>query len=77
MAAPNTTSTRSADGAVFTEHRQTPEDGFHVHGREFYWLRNGGMADAKITGAILERAVGGPATQRNITTIRRLAAKYA
>jgi uncharacterized protein (DUF1697 family) len=52
---------------------QTPTDAFHVHGREAYWLCRGRISDSKVTGAKLERAVGGPVTLRNITTVRKLA----
>ncbi len=55
---------------------ETAADRFHVHGREYYWLRLGSIVDAKITGAMLERAAGGPGTQRNITTVHKLAARY-
>jgi uncharacterized protein (DUF1697 family) len=48
-------------------------DEFHVHGCEAYWLCRGRISDSKVTGAKLERAVGGPVTARNITTVRKLA----
>lgn len=51
-------------------------DGLHLHGREIYWLRRAGAGESRLSGALLERALGGPATVRNITTVRRLAAKY-
>jgi uncharacterized protein (DUF1697 family) len=51
----------------------TATDEFHVRGREAYWLRDGRISDSKVTGAKLERAVGGPVTARNITTVRKLA----
>ena len=51
-------------------------DAFHVHGRELYWRRTR-MSDSKVTGKQLERAIGMPFTMRNVTTLRRLAAKYA
>jgi uncharacterized protein (DUF1697 family) len=55
---------------------RTATDEFHIHGRELYWLIRGKLSDSSITGAMLEKAVGSPSTSRNITTIRRLAAKY-
>ncbi|MBC8164203.1 MAG: DUF1697 domain-containing protein [Roseiflexaceae bacterium] len=55
---------------------QTPLDEFRVHGREAYWRRRGTPSQSAITGAQLERALELPATQRNITTVRKLAAKY-
>lgn len=56
---------------------RTPTDEFHTRGREVYWLCRGRISDSKVTGAKLERAVGGPVTARNITTVRKLAAAVA
>ena len=53
----------------------TPLDGFQVHGRELYWLCR--SRDSKVSGAALERALGQPATLRNATTVRKMAAKYS
>lgn len=50
---------------------------FHVRGREIYWHARERPAVLRITGAKMERALGGPATFRNITTVRKLAEKYA
>lgn len=55
---------------------QTEVDRLHITGRELYWLRQGGHNDSKLTGAAVERALKAPATARNITTVRKLAAKY-
>ena len=55
----------------------TEIDDFHVHGREAYWLCRTRTSDSKITGPRLERAIGGPSTVRNVTTVRKLAEKYA
>jgi uncharacterized protein (DUF1697 family) len=52
---------------------ETPGDSFHCEGRELFWLRRGRFSDSKITGARIERALGGPVTFRNITSVRRLA----
>jgi uncharacterized protein (DUF1697 family) len=49
---------------------------FHCHGRELYWLRRAGQDVSPFSGAHLEKALGGPVTVRNLTTIRKLAAKY-
>ena len=51
-------------------------DDFHVHGREAYWLCRKNMSESAFSGALLEKALGMPATMRNVNTIRRLAAKY-
>lgn len=48
-------------------------DDFAVHGREVYWLRRAQQSETKFSGATLERALGGPATARNVTTVRKLA----
>lgn len=56
---------------------QTPDDQFHAHEREVYWLRRGRLSDSSFSGAILEKAIGMPATLRNANTVRKLAAKYA
>jgi uncharacterized protein (DUF1697 family) len=48
-------------------------DDFAVHGREVYWLRRAQQSETNFSGATLERALGGPATVRNITTVRKLA----
>lgn len=53
----------------------TPGDAFRVLGREAYWLRRGRMSDSKFSGAVLEKALGMPATLRNSTTVRKIAAK--
>jgi uncharacterized protein (DUF1697 family) len=51
-------------------------DTLRVHGRELYWLSAKTLGQSSLTGAQLERALGQPGTMRNITTVRRLAAKY-
>jgi uncharacterized protein (DUF1697 family) len=54
----------------------TEIDSFHVNGREVYWLCNTSSSQSDFSGAKLERALGRPATMRNIRTVRRLAKKY-
>jgi uncharacterized protein (DUF1697 family) len=56
---------------------RTPMDELHIEGRELYWGRRGRFSDGELTGALLERVLGTPMTMRNITTVRKLAAKYA
>lgn len=52
-------------------------DDLHVQGREVYWLcRTKMMSDSKFSGAVLEKILGMPATFRNSTTVRKIAAKY-
>src|SRR6266498_2388379 len=51
-------------------------DELHVQGREVYWLcRAKKMSDSKFSGAALEKILGMPATFRNSTTVRKIAAK--
>jgi uncharacterized protein (DUF1697 family) len=51
-------------------------DALGLEGRELYWLRRGRFSDSKMSGNALERALGQPATLRNATTVRRMAAKF-
>jgi len=51
-------------------------DTFHLYGREVYWLRHDHAGPSKFTGGALEKALRLPATVRNITTVRKLAATY-
>ncbi|MGI8617879.1 MAG: DUF1697 domain-containing protein [Gemmatimonadaceae bacterium] len=50
---------------------------FHVRGREIYWHARERRAILQITGSKMDRVLRGPATFRNITTVRKLAEKYA
>lgn len=54
----------------------TDVDEFHIHGREVYWLCRTRLSESVFSGARLEKTLGLPATVRNITTVRKLAAKY-
>lgn len=51
-------------------------DAFDVHAREVYWLRRHYKARAGEPPPPFDRALGAPVTTRNITTVRKLAAKY-
>ena len=55
----------------------SPNDQLFVHGREVYWLSRSGIGESPLSGPTFERLLGMPATVRNITTVRKLAAKYA
>jgi uncharacterized protein (DUF1697 family) len=55
----------------------TEIDDFHINGGEVYWLRRNKLGESKFSGALLEKALGMPATLRNSTTVRKLASKYA
>lgn len=53
-------------------------DAFHMHGRELYWLCRVRLSDSPLfSGTLLPKTVGVPTTMRNITTVRKLAAKFA
>jgi uncharacterized protein (DUF1697 family) len=54
----------------------TKDDDFHLNGREVYWLRRTKFSDSTIYGVQLAKALGMPATLRNLNTVKRLAAKY-
>ena len=56
-------------------HRSTIDD-FVFVGRELHWRVQGSALDSKLTGAKLEKLLGGPVTVRNVTTVRKLAGKY-
>jgi uncharacterized protein (DUF1697 family) len=58
--------------AAALEALSTPADLLRVHGREIYWLTRGPVHKSKLTSPRLDRTAGGPATFRNITTMRRL-----
>ena len=49
---------------------------FHFHARELYWLRRRQLGDEVYSGPVIERSLCGPATMRNVTTVRKLAEKY-
>jgi len=56
---------------------RTENDEFHVRDCELYWLCHTRLSDSPFSGALLTKTVGVPLTMRNMTTIRKLAAKYA
>ena len=56
---------------------QTDCDEFRVRGREVYWLLHRKFSDSKFSGARLEKVLGTRATLRNVTTVQKIAAKYA
>ena len=49
-------------------------DDFHVRGREIYWACRTSIGQSSFTGGRLEKIIGMPATMRNVTTVRKLAA---
>ncbi len=54
----------------------TETDSFALQGREAYWLCRTRMSDSAFSGALLEKALGQPATLRSLSTVRRIAAKF-
>ena len=65
--------------SLSSAHRRTlgdfssPQDAFHANGREVYCLSRTRASESPVSGAVLERAFGMPATFRNVTTVRKLA----
>jgi len=55
---------------------ETDVDAFHLDGREVYWMCRRKQSESKFSNAVLERRLALSATLRNITTVRKLAAKY-
>jgi uncharacterized protein (DUF1697 family) len=53
---------------------QTSVDALRVKGRELYWHAGKNFRDAEFSPAKLEKSLGKPATFRNVTTIRKIAA---
>jgi uncharacterized protein (DUF1697 family) len=54
----------------------TDLDDFDVRGREVYWLRRKAKERAGDPFPPIERVLGLPGTSRNVTTVRRIAAKF-
>lgn len=50
---------------------------FHVHGQEVYWLCHKSISESKFSNNMLEKALRMPATLRDISTIKKMIAKYA
>ena len=55
---------------------RTEYDELHIHGRELYWWCHGRSSDSLIKPGRMDKALGTPGTARNVTTVRKLAAKY-
>jgi uncharacterized protein (DUF1697 family) len=52
-------------------------DDFHVHGRVFYWICRTKQSESTFSNVVFEKALGRRATFRSMTTVRKMAAKYA
>jgi uncharacterized protein (DUF1697 family) len=55
----------------------TDVDRLEVVGREIYWLCRTSFGQSTVAGGALEKILSGEATARNISTIRRMRAKFA
>jgi uncharacterized protein (DUF1697 family) len=64
----------SAESAAKVRSLSDGVDEFDLEGRELYWTSRKSLGVSKISGATLERALKGPVTLRNITSVRKLAA---
>jgi uncharacterized protein (DUF1697 family) len=56
---------------------RTRADDLHVHGREVYWLCRVPFSESPLAKAPLEKTMAMLSTTRNITTLRKIAVKYA
>jgi uncharacterized protein (DUF1697 family) len=65
-----------AAGAVAKLIKAGEGDEFSAHGREIFWLRRKSFSESALAGPLFEKTIGVPATMRNATTVRKLAAKY-
>lgn len=54
---------------------RTKDDNFHANKREVYWVTRGSFGQSP-AAVPLGKLVGGVGTMRNVTTVRKLAAKY-
>ncbi|MEX2255063.1 MAG: DUF1697 domain-containing protein [Acidimicrobiia bacterium] len=50
-------------------------DHLHLKGRELFWLSRGPISESPLGLSKLERALAGPTTMRNVTSVERLVAK--
>jgi len=55
---------------------RNPVDDLTLHERELYWLRRNHVGESMLSQGQFEKAKVGDATTRNVTTVRKLAAKY-
>lgn len=56
---------------------RTKTDDLHTHRREIYWLSTTGFSRAEFSPARMERTLGIEATFRSVTTVRKMAARFA
>ncbi len=65
---------RDAQAAVVA--LRNPVDDLALHNRELYWLRRNHVGESLLAAGRLHIPDLGEATTRNVTTVRKLAAKY-
>jgi uncharacterized protein (DUF1697 family) len=67
----------SKEAARAVEALSNDVDQLRVRGREIYWLARQGMGKTTLPGGRVEKAAATEATVRSVTTVRKMAAKYA
>lgn len=55
---------------------KTPDDDFHLQGRELHWLSRVKQSESKLTNLRIEKAIQAKISFRGVNTLKRLAAKY-
>jgi uncharacterized protein (DUF1697 family) len=65
-----------AKGRTGLQTLESSTDRFAVEGREVYWLSTPKQSESALTLVKFERAIGGPATMRSMTSLAKLAAKH-
>lgn len=56
---------------------RTSLDDFHHHEREVYWLCRTKLSESPLfSGGLFEKTIREPLTMRNVTTVKKIAAKY-
>jgi len=55
---------------------ETSYDAFGTGARELYWLCRGRLSDSPVKFGVIEKSVGLGVTLRNITTVRKLVARF-
>lgn len=66
----------SSEQQAVVQNLTTDIDRFFIHACEIYWLCTTKQSESTFSNAVLEKALGVPATFRTIRTFARLPAKY-
>jgi len=56
---------------------RTEMDDFRIQGREWYWLCRGKVTGSLVPWPLVAKTLQIPSTMRNVTTVRKLAARYS